>query len=265
MLMLSISACVCSVEARTLTTRALSAIAVLRVYDNARAFRRSVRQDGVAVGVVELRCNSQVLVPLIAALRAENPGVLLVGLLGAKSRESALLVPAANAGIDAVAIVGVDDLQQVVEDLLARTMSTGVNAHVFSFLEGEISKAAGAILDACVEVGPGDSDGGALAKLLGVSWSTLSRRCTDSGLLPPASTLRWVRLLIAASRMANEKLSVEAAALDAGFESAGTFRRVLHRATGLRPDNLRKPGGLASVQRAFRAALSPRGGLERSG
>jgi transcriptional regulator GlxA family with amidase domain len=86
-----------------------------------------------------------------------------------------------------------------------------------------------------------------LARAFGVPRRTLARRLGRAGLPAPATTLVWLRLLLAAHLLEHTQLTVERVAREAGFRSALTLRRQLRRVAGMKPTEARRSGSLAAM------------------
>jgi len=84
---------------------------------------------------------------------------------------------------------------------------------------------------------------------------TIRSHLRRAGLPPLGKLIVWSRLLQACQLLQDAGRSVENVALVLGFASANGFRNQLLRYTGLRPSDVRRPGGMATVLRRFEQAL----------
>ena len=79
-----------------------------------------------------------------------------------------------------------------------------------------------------------------LARQVGLSRSALAERFTELLAEPPITYLTHWRLRLAAQKLANTHLGIEAIANEAGYESANAFSHAFKRAFGKPPTVWRK-------------------------
>lgn len=87
-----------------------------------------------------------------------------------------------------------------------------------------------------------------LAEELGMSVSTLERRCEQWGLTTPGRLLLWLRILYGLQWLLEPGRSVESVAGQLGYSSGAAFRRAIKATVGGRPTPLRN-------EAAFNAAV----------
>ncbi|HEX2191552.1 MAG TPA: AraC family transcriptional regulator [Longimicrobiaceae bacterium] len=86
---------------------------------------------------------------------------------------------------------------------------------------------------------------------------TIRTHLRRAGLPPLGKLIVWARLVRACQFLQDAGRSIENVALVLGFASANSFRNQLLRYTGLRPSEVRRPGGMRSVLLRFEGALQP--------
>jgi AraC-like DNA-binding protein len=91
------------------------------------------------------------------------------------------------------------------------------------------------------------TDVGALAEALGVHRKTLFNRCEHAAFVGPAELLTWTRLALVAYLLEWTGYTVENISLELGFPSPTALRNMMKRYTGLRPMEIRQPGGLELI------------------
>lgn len=90
-----------------------------------------------------------------------------------------------------------------------------------------------------------------LAESLGLSVSTLERRCQHWGLTTPGRILLWLRIIYGLSWLLEPGRSVESVAGQLGYSSGAAFRRAIKVTVGGKPTPLRNPDGLAAAIEGF--------------
>jgi AraC-like DNA-binding protein len=93
-----------------------------------------------------------------------------------------------------------------------------------------------------------------LAADMGISVSTLERRCEQWGLPTPGHLLLWLRIIHGLRWLLEPGRSVESVARQLDYSSGAAFRRAIKVTLGGRPTPLRNEGGLARAIDAFVAA-----------
>ena len=96
----------------------------------------------------------------------------------------------------------------------------------------------------------------AVAAAVGKSRRTLINLCTRHRALPPRRLVTWCRLLTAGTLLRHAPGSVERVALQLGFASSVSFRGLLRRYAGLRPEEVRAEQGLERMFARFEEAVS---------
>ena len=189
--------------------------------------------------------------PTLARLRAEYPGVALIGLCQAAHKHSTEIVALVNAGVHELVFRGVDDTAEAFRQTLARATQTSAAREVLNALRRHLTSDAMAIVETSVQYAwPGFSSR-QLAQVLGVNVKTLVKQCRTSGLPSPGALLNWVRLMVVAYLLEAEGRALEHVAAAFGLESASPLRNLMKRYTGLRALEVRTSGGLKIVIEAF--------------
>jgi AraC-like DNA-binding protein len=189
--------------------------------------------------------------PTLARLRAEYPGVALIGLCQPAHRFSSEIVALVQAGVHELVFRGVDDTSEAFRQTLARATQTSAAREVLNALRPYLTGDALAIVETCVQYAWPDFSSRALANVLGVNVKTLVKQCRVSGLPSPGALLNWVRLMVVAYLLEAEGRALEHVAAAFGLDSASPLRNLMKRYTGLRSLEVRTGGGLKVVIEAF--------------
>src|SRR5436309_10718060 len=189
--------------------------------------------------------------PTIARLRAEYPGVALIGLCQPAHKFSTEIVALVHAGVHELVFRGVDDTSEAFRQTLARAAQTSAAREVLNALRPHLTTDAMAIVETSVQYAWPDFSSRALAQVLGVNVKTLVKQCRGNGLPSPGALLNWVRLMVVSYLLEAEGRALEHVAAAFGLESASPLRNLMKRYTGLRSLEVRTGGGLKVVIEAF--------------
>jgi AraC-like DNA-binding protein len=189
--------------------------------------------------------------PTLARLRAEYPGVALIGFCQPSHRHSSEIIAMARAGVHELVFRGVDDSGDTFRQTLARASQTSAAREVLNALRDVIPADAMSIVETCVQYAWPDFSSRALAQVLGMNVKTLVKHCRANGLPSPGALLNWVRLMVVAYLLEAEGRALEHVASAFGLESASPLRNLMKRYTGLRSLEVRTGGGLKVVIEAF--------------
>jgi AraC-like DNA-binding protein len=217
--------------------------------DDWRELTKVVRREPVAVAVADLhaeRGKDGALRIYRFSERYPRTPILVWGDLGGRD-----LFRLGKAGATDV-IVGRDSVNRrlladllgdATEDRLALALDERLSARVGSEARRLVQIAAAGIPDG-MQV-PELADG------LGVSVSTLERRCQDWGLTTPGRILLWLRIIYGLDWLLEPGRSVESVAGQLGYSSGAAFRRAIKVTVGGRPTPLRNPDGVAAAVDGF--------------
>lgn len=189
--------------------------------------------------------------PTLARLKAEYPGIALIGLCQPAHRFSSEIVALVHAGVHELVFRGVDDSSAAFRQTLARASQTSAAREVLAALGEHLTPDAMSIVETCVQYAWPDFSSRALAQVLGVNVKTLVKQCRTSGLPSPGALLNWVRLMVVAYLLEAEGRALEHVAAAFGLDSASPLRNLMKRYTGLRSLEVRSGGGLKVVVDAF--------------
>jgi AraC-like DNA-binding protein len=126
-------------------------------------------------------------------------------------------------------------VEELIQDALADQLADRLNRHLRSRVRREgraLVRAATARIADGVQVPD-------LAEGLGMSVSTLERRCEQWGLTTPGRLLLWLRILYGLQWLLEPGRSVESVAGQLGYSSGAAFRRAIKATVGGRPTPLR--------------------------
>ena len=189
--------------------------------------------------------------PTLARLKAEYPGIALIGLCQPAHRFSSEIVALVHAGVHELVFRGVDDSSAAFRQTLARASQTSAAKQVLDALGEHLTAEAMSIVETCVQYAWPEFSSRSLAQVLGVNVKTLVKQCRTSGLPSPGALLNWVRLMVVAYLLEAEGRALEHVAAAFGLESASPLRNLMKRYTGLRSLEVRTGGGLKVVIEAF--------------
>lgn len=189
--------------------------------------------------------------PTLARLKAEYPGIALIGLCQPAHRFSSEIVALVHAGVHELVFRGVDDSSAAFRQTLARASQTSAAREVLAALGEHLTPDAMSIVETCVQYAWPDFSSRALAQVLGVNVKTLVKQCRTNGLPSPGALLNWVRLMVVAYLLEAEGRALEHVAAAFGLDSASPLRNLMKRYTGLRSLEVRTGGGLKVVVEAF--------------
>ena len=189
--------------------------------------------------------------PLLARLRAEYPGVALIGYCQPGHKHSKEIIALANAGVHELVFRGVDDSAATFQQTLARASQSSAAREVLNALRPLIAPEAIWIVEATVQYAWPELNSRELAQALGMNVKTLVKHCRSGGLPSPGALLNWIRLMVVAYLLEAEGRVLEHVAASFGLESASPLRNLMKRYTGLRAREVRSDGGLKVVIEAF--------------
>lgn len=189
--------------------------------------------------------------PTLRRLRAEYPGVALIGFCQPAHKYSTEIVALVNAGVHELVFRGVDDTSEAFRLTLARASQTSAAREVLNALRPHLTREAMAIVETCVQYAWPDFSSRALAQVLGVNVKTLVKHCRTHGLPSPGALLNWVRLMVVAYLLEAEGRALEHVAAAFGLDSASPLRNLMKRYTGLRSLEVRTGGGVKVVIESF--------------
>jgi len=189
--------------------------------------------------------------PTLARLRAEYPGVALIGFCQPAYKHSTEIVALVTAGVHELVFRGVDDTAEAFRQTLARASQTSASREVLSALRPHLNPDAMVIVETSVQYAWPDFNSRSLAQVLGVNVKTLVKQCRTCGLPSPGALLNWVRLMVVAYLLEAEGRALEHVASAFGLESASPLRNLMKRYTGLRSLEVRTGGGLKVVIEKF--------------
>jgi AraC-like DNA-binding protein len=189
--------------------------------------------------------------PTLARLKAEYPGIALIGLCQPAHRFSSEIVALVHAGVHELVFRGVDDSSAAFRQTLARASQTSAAKQVLDALGDHLSPEAMSIVETCAQYAWPEFSSRSLAQVLGVNVKTLVKQCRTYGLPSPGALLNWVRLMVVAYLLEAEGRALEHVAAAFGLDSASPLRNLMKRYTGLRSLEVRTGGGLKVVIEAF--------------
>lgn len=245
--------------ARASISSAVGAMVRLRYCTDDDELYQIVRSSATAVVVIELGfrryVNSRALVERV---HATSPDATIVGYCWLQRGAAAEIIAAAEGGLSALILRGIDDPGATVRAALAarRTAchATRVIDDVLRAVPGVVSDQTAALLTRIVHDPRSATSVSEIARAVGVARKTVLRRFVRERLLPPAMMLPWLRLLCATRALEGSTRRVAQVAADFGFGSARAFRTVSKRYAGVQPVDLRRPGAYDDMLARFTRA-----------
>jgi AraC-like DNA-binding protein len=186
------------------------------------------------------------------ALRLRWPGLQIVGVVMPTSADLREMRSTGSDQFVDFVIVGIDDVAATIDAVLHDR--TGERPSLLELARQSLRPEARFILDrsaGMVKINPSAGTlSDMLAFMLRMSRKRLVRHFHGLGLAPPATFVRWVRVLAAAERIRNGD-TVEQVSHEFGFGSPEVFRRVLRRLAGIAPRETRVETGAQRLVDAF--------------
>jgi AraC-like DNA-binding protein len=217
-----------------------------------------IRRFAVGAVVLGLRTSrSEMNAAFVSTIRQRRPDLPIIGVVRLRADDAREIVLAARAGMSDVILLGQDEPWAVVRRFLSG--KADARAVVLDALATSVPTCVWPILEYCVANASTVRNVEELARAFGVPRRTLARRLSRAGLPGPATTLVWLRLLLAAHLLEHTQWKVERVAHEAGFASALTLRRQLRRLAGMKPTEARRRGSLAAMVWGSASALRSSG------
>jgi len=220
-------------------------------------FIRSVGQDApdcLALGPFDPRGGASA--RLVGRLRRDHPHVGIVVVCDTTPAAIKQLPHLTRAGADEVVLTSMGSLDEaaaMVEQICARRRE----ASVWHRLAPRLPQACQEVVQLCFANALHRRSVGELARHLRIDRSTLAARLRSAGLPTAHTILSWSRLIGVVELMESSRMSVEQAALTAGFGSASALRAFTRRLVGVAPRTLAERGA-RSVEEKFLALLKQR-------
>jgi len=189
--------------------------------------------------------------PTLARLKAEYPGVAMIGFCQPAHRFSSEIVALVNAGVHELVFRGIDDTAAAFRQTLARASQTSAARQVLNALGGHLTPDGLTIVETCLQYAWPDFSSRALAQVLGVNVKTLVKQCRLNALPSPGALLNWVRLMVVSYLLDAEGRALEHVAAAFGLESASPLRNLMKRYTSLTATEVCAAGGLKVVIGSF--------------
>jgi AraC-like DNA-binding protein len=157
-----------------------------------------------------------------------------------------------KAGASDVVISRDADNAPLVTEVLDGVLAHGLERTIRGRLEGRLAAEPLRLCMEAIRGVPQQVQVPDLARAMGISVSTLERRCERWGLPTPGRLLLWLRVLWGLRWLLEPGRSVESVAYQLGYSSGAAFRRAIKATVGGRPSPLRNRRGF---ERAFEAFL----------
>lgn len=180
--------------------------------------------------------------PVVAAVRPGPDSLELLRMLG-------------RWGVSEVIVEGVEDtpagIAKAIRFAQGKLLQGLMDDVLPPYLSGRVRRLLFAAAEA-ISVGGHSPD---LAAILGVTETTVIRRCEHLRLPPPRRVLAWMRVLLAARLLEEEGRTSQSVAYACGYATEAGLRRVMQNFLGLGITELRRRGALRTASAAFLAEL----------
>lgn len=154
-------------------------------------------------------------------------------------------------GVSEVIVRGVEDtpagIRRAVRFAQGKVLQAVLEEILPPYLPGRVRR----ILFAAAEAIGSGGHAPDLAAALGVTETTVMRRCERLHLPPPRRVLAWVRVLLAARLLDQPGRTSQSVASACGYATEAGLRRVLQNFLGMGVTELRSRGALDTAARAF--------------
>jgi AraC-like DNA-binding protein len=242
---------------------AMRGVATVSFCATAGEVRAAMAETRAEAVIVEPRdAQGALAATLIAELRRQFPAVAVLAYCTPAPQASNELLAAARAGANGILLRGYDDIGAALRSAIAASADECLARRVVRELGDALPTEVRPLVEHCIQHGRDAPSVVKVARALGVHRKTLFNRLARLGLPNPQILIGWCRLLLAAKALEETGKSVERVALDLDFPSATSFRGMLKRYTGLRPQEVRENGGVACVLHLFHRALRQHGASE---
>lgn len=188
--------------------------------------------------------------PRIQRLRQRHPTLAIVVYSDFSGREMELF-QLGRLSVDGVILAGRGDDRHKMREAVRMGLSASVASRVADALQGRIAPVGLLVLQWAVEHAHEHPGVDALAEMLCVSPSSLSRELRVLGLPTARRLLLWGRLLQAGRLLESRGTTAEEVAHRLGYATASGLRRALKSHCGCPPTVVAERGGLSWVLQCF--------------
>jgi AraC-like DNA-binding protein len=186
-----------------------------------------------------------------ARFRAAFPSAVLVAYGGFVSWTARDILKLAQAGVQQVVEMGVDDSPAVLSLMLEGALSLSLVGDIVGALRGHLPSDMLELVRVLLSHGEAPVTPVQAARLCHCHPKTLRDRLRKAGLPSTERMIVWVRLMAAAHRLGDPGSSLEDVATRLGFPSANGLRNQMRRYAGIGPRELSEKGGSTYVVESF--------------
>lgn len=216
----------------------------------------AARAHALALVVTEpLDATGASVAPMIRAVKDEFPSVPVIAYCAPSPAALHEVFCLTRAGIDAIALRGVDDEPTAFRSAVHRARHGSVFAEVMEAIRTAVPPDTAAFVAYCLTHADGSLSVERAAAALRVNRKTLRNRFARQGLLRPRDVLAWCRLLVATRLLEDPGRTVEQVGFALGCGSGTALRNLFLRHVGVRPSDVLSLGGVRYVLRLFVTAL----------
>ncbi len=177
------------------------------------------------------------------------PVVAAVSCGGSEARERLLTL--GRWGVSEVILLGVEDTQWGIARAVRFAQGRVMQGLLADVLPPYLTGRARRLLFAAAEATAVGGHAPDLAALLGVTETTVMRRCERLRLPPPRRILAWMRILLAAKLLEESGRTAQSVASACGYATEAGLRRVVLNFLGIGVTELRRRGPLPTAAAAF--------------
>jgi AraC-like DNA-binding protein len=189
--------------------------------------------------------------PAVRRLHSHHSAIPILAYCAPGPRTSGELLAMVHAGISGIVFREVDDPGRVIRSALECAEDRRLAETVTGAIGPLVPTQGRTFIAYCIEHARTAPTVAEVASSIGVHRKTLVNWMLQAGLPTPRAVTAWSRILLATWLLGAAERSVESVALDLGFGSASELRNMLRRYTGMRPAELRGPGGFPRVLELF--------------
>jgi AraC-like DNA-binding protein len=193
--------------------------------------------------------------PLVRRIRQRRPEVHIAVYCPLNPTAARDLVELIKAGADEALLIGFDDPGAWIRRRALMFEQTSTSTGLLEALRPLLPAAARDLVTYCLREALSTPTVAGAAERLGVHRKTLVNRMAAAGLPSPGVCVAWCRLLLAFGYLEGTGHSVERVALEQGFGSATSLRKMCRHYTGLPLSELRQRGGVRHLVSLFLAEL----------
>lgn len=193
--------------------------------------------------------------PCLESFLADHPWLPVVAAPGPGLTSAGDVLLLRDRGVAEVLVPGVEDTREGVARALRHARGAALRGVMRGVLPLHLPGKKRRLLFAAAEATAAGGRSPDLAAVLGVTETTVIRRCERLALPPPRRLLAWVRVLLAARLLDQPGRTAQSVANVCGYATEAGLRKVIRGFLGTSVTELRERGALETAAGAFRREL----------